>query len=1030
MLGSWFAIPRRLLLTAAFSLLGQLAFLMGDASAQGRTISSLPATITSADNNSTITLSGNLSSTTGVFYFNNGVHGVTIDMGGYAATWGTAGTPNTTAITYTSSGSGGSCYDNTIRNGSLIHLPPVASEDPEDGLSAMLCRLGHPPGSGSHYNLHFKKLTLTIRGYNGQFFFHEGGDYNIEVDSCNFASYSTSFYRRDQWIASALNVFVGNVALTTPGLNYTIKWTNNTVTSAPWCNLYLQGETLKALVYGNHFFTDGINTSDLYPGTAGSTAAQNYMLSIRYGNSAIIGGKSIVNCYNNTFRSGTAHAGGRGIFVSSIDGYSLHPDSSIYIHDNDIEVHQGWDEEERTLNAIIVRQGVSNIYIRNNIITCIGNANNPSGSYDVGPMACLRLTGSPMLDGLKIVGNTLTSYFVGGVNPDYSTSGPNGQGIIFDAYEMNMPNVTIDSNTFNTDNCCIRWGFYNGNAGSSVFRNNTYGYRSGRNGYVFYLGGSGGSSESSIGNIDRDGIFIGGAAPTDIFMNDGETDPMDIAIEATLKVTVLGSNSQPVDGAQVRITNAYGTQVGYLTTGSTGIINQNVRYLYQANSARGADSTGYNLLTIKAKKLTDSTTITYSVGANTKSATVTLYNTSGGGASIDTIPPGRIFDLGAACDSLGEGVRLTWTATGDDGTTGQASSYDIRYSLNRISEANFAAASVAPDPPAPKPSGQVESFLVTVPDNTSTYYFALKAYDDVGLSSGLGGPTEYSPANIRAPTLDTVVIDETNRLVTLSVNPVPSCQQTYFEFNVDSNVNFPAPIVAVDSVPEPSASATIGGLLDNTVYFWRCRAVATDGSLASAYMPTRSMMPFVTMATGCDSLELVDPAGGDTVFGLRPTLVVRNASSEPNVYFFELDDSTDFQTLVASDVVHQQVGDFTSWALPLQLEAGTKYFWRARVNNCAFPEMTSFVVSQKEAFAFPNPFRPDLGQRLTFARIAPNSNLVIMTVSGDLVRYWQDVGGEDITWDGTNMSGNPVATGIYVWTVEPGSLGGKIIVLR
>jgi hypothetical protein len=78
------------------------------------------------------------------------------------------------------------------------------------------------------------------------------------------------------------------------------------------------------------------------------------------------------------------------------------------------------------------------------------------------------------------------------------------------------------------------------------------------------------------------------------------------------------------------------------------------------------------------------------------------------------------------------GVDLTWTAPGDDGATGTATSYDIRYSTSSItSEAEFDAASVVPGSPTPQPGGTSETFTVTsLP--SGTYYFAIKAEDDAG----------------------------------------------------------------------------------------------------------------------------------------------------------------------------------------------------------------------------------------------------------------------------------------------------------
>ena len=90
----------------------------------------------------------------------------------------------------------------------------------------------------------------------------------------------------------------------------------------------------------------------------------------------------------------------------------------------------------------------------------------------------------------------------------------------------------------------------------------------------------------------------------------------------------------------------------------------------------------------------------------------------------------------AAADSANS-VTLTWTAPGDDGASGQATSYTIRYSTQSITDANWGAAAAVANPPTPKAAGQTESFLVTGLQPETTYYFALKTYDEAGNASAM-----------------------------------------------------------------------------------------------------------------------------------------------------------------------------------------------------------------------------------------------------------------------------------------------------
>jgi hypothetical protein len=53
-------------------------------------------------------------------------------------------------------------------------------------------------------------------------------------------------------------------------------------------------------------------------------------------------------------------------------------------------------------------------------------------------------------------------------------------------------------------------------------------------------------------------------------------------------------------------------------------------------------------------------------------------------------------------------VTLRWTATGDDGTTGTARRYEVRYSTSPIDATNFPSATLATGAPAPSPAGSPE----------------------------------------------------------------------------------------------------------------------------------------------------------------------------------------------------------------------------------------------------------------------------------------------------------------------------------
>ncbi|RPI00710.1 MAG: hypothetical protein EHM72_08445, partial [Calditrichaeota bacterium] len=103
----------------------------------------------------------------------------------------------------------------------------------------------------------------------------------------------------------------------------------------------------------------------------------------------------------------------------------------------------------------------------------------------------------------------------------------------------------------------------------------------------------------------------------------------------------------------------------------------------------------------------------------------------------DTAAPAKINNLSATASSA-SALNLTWTATGDDASTGTATGYDIRYSKNNITtDAEFNAATQATGVSAPKQSGSAESYTLTGLQAATKYYVAIKARDDAGNLSPL-----------------------------------------------------------------------------------------------------------------------------------------------------------------------------------------------------------------------------------------------------------------------------------------------------
>lgn len=89
--------------------------------------------------------------------------------------------------------------------------------------------------------------------------------------------------------------------------------------------------------------------------------------------------------------------------------------------------------------------------------------------------------------------------------------------------------------------------------------------------------------------------------------------------------------------------------------------------------------------------------------------------------------------------SFADSVALNWTAPGDDGNSGRASAYEMRYSESPVSAdtaAWWASATSVGTMPAPLIAGSHESFIVAGLAAGKTLYFAIRASDEVPNVSG------------------------------------------------------------------------------------------------------------------------------------------------------------------------------------------------------------------------------------------------------------------------------------------------------
>ncbi len=218
------------------------------------------------------------------------------------------------------------------------------------------------------------------------------------------------------------------------------------------------------------------------------------------------------------------------------------------------------------------------------------------------------------------------------------------------------------------------------------------------------------------------------------------TTPADNATGVALTAPIVASFSAPVNSSTVSKTsfslspsldgnNAFTTNGGKVTLSHGTPFAASTKYTVTL-AATIADTSG-----------------------DTLGAAQTFSFTTGTGSSTDTTPPAAVNDLAASAETA-TSITLTWTAVGDNGTTGTAASYDLRYATGAgcpLSSSNFASGT-AITTSAPKAAGQTETATASGLTASTSYCFALEVSDAAGNVSALSNVVTESTS---APSGDT-----------------------------------------------------------------------------------------------------------------------------------------------------------------------------------------------------------------------------------------------------------------------------------
>src|SRR3989339_213979 len=210
-----------------------------------------------------------------------------------------------------------------------------------------------------------------------------------------------------------------------------------------------------------------------------------------------------------------------------------------------------------------------------------------------------------------------------------------------------------------------------------------------------------------------------------------------------------------------------------------------------------------------------------------------------------SIPPVQDTTVPAQVNTLATGnpttttITLTWTSVGDDGTTGTATSYDIRYRAGTpITSSNFTSATQVAGVPTPQAAGNGETVTVSNLNSDTTYYFAIKVLDEVPNTSVLSnvviGKTNAIPDTTSPNAVNTLAASNlTQTTITLNWTSVGDNGTTgtatiydirYMEGTPITAGNFGnATQISVAVQPQTAGSnesVTVYSLTSNTTYYF------------------------------------------------------------------------------------------------------------------------------------------------------------------------------------------------------------------
>ena len=375
--------------------------------------------------------------------------------------------------------------------------------------------------------------------------------------------------------------------------------------------------------------------------------------------------------------------------------------------------------------------------------------------------------------------------------------------------------------------------------------------------------------------------------------------------------------------------------------------------------------------------------------------------------------PSSITDLAASASATGNSIDLVWTAPGDDGDTGTASLYIIRYNTDPITESNWDESTNVDGEPAPQPAGSAESMTVNMPYPGVTYYFAIKTQDDEENISDISNSPSAMAEAIRLYAGWNLVSMVCNTIIPIDefMTSVPQCESIWAYY-----ASIPGWLRHLAGGPAFLNNLTHIGpgygfwIRVTTDCVWNCGAV---GALSpSSLMVQRP--PFLLYGragqSGTISVRHEGKEAASYVMGSEPRY------GDYYVLEIPVDD-----TFHEGDSAQVYINGAPADGHPIEL-GGMGVVRRYDIPCVQSPRVTLLLQN------YPNPFNPDTWIPYQLSK-ASNVTIKIYDITGKMVRSL-DLGYKPAGtyrtqstaayWNGQNKAGEPVASGVYLAVLKSG----------